>query len=262
MQYKVLVNSDNSALLRDFFLNSIGFACMSTSGYWADISAHYELFKPDAYVCGAEYTDAQLMSQLKRLKSHEEFGGVPVVVITNEDCFEHYKDEKVIDLLLSRPITISAISEKISILINDIEEQKERIAKEKAEEERKKTARTEKKHILIIDDDRNVLKLLKAALEDRFDVTTIAHGGMALKFLVTRTPDLIFLDYQMPVENGPEVFKKIKKLDSAKNIPIVFLTGIAEREKITEVLSLKPQGYLLKPIDMERVNYTIDSLLG
>lgn len=85
---------------------------------------------------------------------------------------------------------------------------------------------------------------------------------MALKFLETKTPDLIFLDYEMPVEKGPEVFRKIKKLESAKDIPVVFLTGVADREKITEVLSLKPNGYLLKPINMERVNDTIKSLLN
>lgn len=279
MRYKILVNGGSSALLRDFFVNSTGFTCMSTSGYWTDISAHYELFKPDAYVCIAEYADVQLLSQIKRLKTHEEFGSVPVVMITNEDCFEMYvsenENEKVIDLILSRPITISAIGDKINRMFRNIEEEKERIAKEqeriakeKEEAERKAAAALEikslgaKKHILIVDDDKNVLKLLKSALEDRYDVTATVSGRIAMKFLESKTPDLIFLDYQMPVETGPEVFKRIKKLDSAKDIPVVFLTGIADRERITEVLSLKPQGYLLKPINMERVNETISSLLG
>lgn len=252
---------------------------MSTSGYWTDLSAHYEMFKPDAYVCIAEYADVQLMSQIKRLKTHEDFGSVPVVVITNEDCFELYssenENEKLIDLILSRPITISTISDKINRMFRSIEEEKERIAneqeriaREKEEAERRSAAELEKKslgvkkHILVVDDDKNVLKLLKSALEDRYDVTAIVSGRMAMKFLESKTPDLIFLDYQMPVETGPEVFRRIKKLDSAKDIPVVFLTGIADRERITEVLSLKPQGYLLKPIDMERVNETIKSLLG
>lgn len=169
---------------------------------------------------------------------------------------------------MSRPITITAISDGIIKLLKSIEEEKERIAREKAEAERKAAEALAKKnaparpHILVVDDDKNVLKLLKSALEDRYDVTAIAGGKMALKFLETKTPDLIFLDYEMPVENGPEVFKKIKKLESAKDIPVVFLTGVADREKITEVLSLKPNGYLLKPINMERVNDTIHSLLN
>ena len=65
----------------------------------------------------------------------------------------------------------------------------------------------------------------------------------------------------MPVRNGPVVFRAVKKNSRLADIPIVFLTGIAEREKITEVISLKPQGYLLKPINMERVNEKIKALL-
>ncbi|MBP1560268.1 MAG: response regulator [Oscillospiraceae bacterium] len=272
MKYKILVNGGNSALLRDFFVNSTGFNCMSTSGYWADLSAHYEMFKPDAYVCIAEYADAQIFSQIKRLKNNSVFGSVPVIMVTDEDCYEFYSNENegenLIDLILSRPITISAIGDKITRLLRTIEEEKERIAKEKEEAERKaaeeleRKSRNERKHIVIVDDDKNILKLLKSALEENYDVTAIASGRMALKLLETKTPDLIFLDYQMPVENGPEVLKNIRKIDSAKDIPVVFLTGIADREKITEVLSLKPQGYLLKPINMERVNETIKSLLG
>lgn len=272
MKYKILVNGGNSALLRDFFVSSSGFKCMSTSGYWADISEHYEMFKPDAYVCIAEYTDPQVMTHIRRLKSDEKYNGVPIVMVTGEDCYDFYSVENLgglyINLLLSRPITMAVICEKINKLLNDIYDEKERIEKEKAEAERiaeeikQQAAANVRRHIVVVDDDKNVLKLLKSALEEKYDVTAIANGRMALKLLETKSPDLIFLDYQMPLETGPEVFRKIRKIESAKDIPVVFLTGVADREKITEVLSLKPQGYLLKPINIERVNDTIKSLLG
>lgn len=285
MKYKILVNGENSALLRDFFVNAPGFICMSTSSYWADLTAHYRMFGPDAYVCLAEFMDIQVITQAKKLKANEEFYEVPIILITNEDCFEDYysenESEPVFDVILSRPISIKAIGDRIVKHLLYIEEEKEkeqkRIAREKEEREAMEEAArmaalasiengsslsNEKKHILVVDDDKNVLKLLKSALEEKYTVTAIAGGRMALRFLETKTPDLIFLDYQMPVENGPEVFKKIRKIESAQDIPIVFLTGIADREKITEVLSLKPQGYLLKPINMERVNDTIRSILG
>lgn len=271
MKYKILVSGGNSALLRDFFVSAVDFSCMSTSTYWADLCAHCELFKPDAFVCIVEYVDIPLITQIKRLKATEEYGSIPVILVTDEDSHEHYvaenEKERFVDLLLSRPITIGNISERILKLFRSIEEEKEKIIKEREEaarratEELQRLSRGSRKHILIIDDDKNILKLLKSALEDRYDVTAIANGKMALKFLETKTPDLIFLDYQMPVMNGPEVFRAIKKSSSLANIPIVFLTGIAEREKITEVISLKPQGYLLKPINMERVNEKIKALL-
>ncbi|MCI5752012.1 MAG: response regulator [Oscillospiraceae bacterium] len=263
---------------------------MSTSGFWADISAHYEMFEPDAYICIAEYADSQVMSQIKRLKSNVMFCSVPIIMVTNEDCYEFYTNENeyehTVDIILSRPISIAVICDKITALLRSIEEEKERIAKEAEEAERiareteeaeriareaeaakveslpKEASAHKRKHIVVVDDDKNILKLLKAALEDKYDVTSMASGKMALRFLETKTPNLIFLDYEMPVENGPTIFRKIKKIESAKDIPVVFLTGIAEREKITEVLSLKPQGYLLKPINIERVNETIKSMLG
>ena len=143
-----------------------------------------------------------------------------------------------------------------------LEELKE---KQKQQEEEVAQAEAEKnrvKNILVVDDDKNVLKLLKAVLEDKYNVSTMITGKMAEKFLETRPCDLILLDYEMPVENGPAVFKKIKNMENAKDIPIIFLTGVADKEKITEVLMLKPQGYLLKPIDTDKLLNTIENIVN
>lgn len=57
-------------------------------------------------MCIAEYADAQLMSQIKRLKAHEEFGNIPVILITNEECYDAYstenENERFIDLILAK----------------------------------------------------------------------------------------------------------------------------------------------------------------
>ena len=122
-------------------------------------------------------------------------------------------------------------------------------------------APAEKKHILVIDDDRTVLKMLKTALSDKYNVTTMVNGIMAVKFLESKKVDLVILDYEMPVETGAAVFRKIKASPKAKNIPVCFLTGISDREKIMEVMSLKPHGYMLKPIDMDMLFSTINNLI-
>lgn len=120
----------------------------------------------------------------------------------------------------------------------------------------------EKKHILIVDDDRNVLKLLKATLSDKYEVTAMLNGKMAEKYLETKTADLILLDHEMPVESGLEVFQKIKENNSQKNIPVVFLTGTSDAAKIKEILSLHPKGYLLKPVDVDKLMSTIADALS
>lgn len=72
------------------------------------------------------------MSRLKRLKTTPDFSDVPVIVITNEDCFEFYTDFKekdlTIDLLLSRPITISAISDGVTRLLKNILKKKKNVS--------------------------------------------------------------------------------------------------------------------------------------
>ncbi len=119
-----------------------------------------------------------------------------------------------------------------------------------------------KKHILVIDDDRAILKMLKAALSEQYDVTTTITGKIAEKFLETKNADLILLDYEMPGESGPEVLKKLRANDKSKDIPVVFLTGVADSERIRSVLELSPRGYMLKPINIERLTSTIKGIIG
>ena len=119
-----------------------------------------------------------------------------------------------------------------------------------------------KKHILVVDDNSGTLKLVKNYLSSDYEVATAISGKVALKFLEKKTTNLILLDYEMPEENGPEVLEKIRQNPKTSDIPVVFLTGVKERSKINEVLSMKPQGYLLKPIDMKRLSETIKKIIG
>lgn len=72
---------------------------------------------------------------------------------------------------------------------------------------------------------------------------------------------MVLLDYEMPEVAGPEVFKAIKESEDSKNIPVVFLTGITDTKKIKGVLAMQTQGYLLKPVDYERLHQTIEGIL-
>ena len=127
------------------------------------------------------------------------------------------------------------------------------IEKIKAEDERKR-------HILVVDDDVRILRFLKAYLRE-YDVATAVNGSQAMKFLETKKTDLILLDYKMPVENGPEVLKKLRANERTKDIPVVFLTGVADSDKIQEVLLMKPQGYLLKPINRGKLMEIIKKVI-
>ena len=119
-----------------------------------------------------------------------------------------------------------------------------------------------KKHILIIDDDPLMLKIIKDHLHSRYDVGSAISGKVAYRFLEKRHTDLILLDYIMPEENGPAVLKHLRSNPQTKDIPVVFLTGMQERGKIAEALALKPQGYLLKPVDKKQLIGMVKNIIG
>lgn len=104
-----------------------------------------------------------------------------------------------------------------------------------------------RKHILVIDDDLNMLKTLRYYLRDQYKVTVINSGKVAVDFLLKFTPDLILLDYMMPMFNGAAVLKIIKSREATKDIPVYFLTGQTDKTTVMECLSLKPAGYIIKP---------------
>ncbi|MCD7708273.1 MAG: response regulator, partial [Clostridiales bacterium] len=122
-------------------------------------------------------------------------------------------------------------------------------------------AHGDRKHVLIVDDDSGVLKLLRGYLAERYDVATAISGKIALKFLESKKTDLVLLDYEMPGENGADVLKAIRSNPATQSLPVVFLTGLTDKDKIQEVLSLNPQGYLLKPIEMDRLASTIKGII-
>lgn len=119
-----------------------------------------------------------------------------------------------------------------------------------------------RKHILVVDDNSMILRLVKEHLHDKYDVATAPSGKIALKFLQKKKTDLILLDYEMPDENGVVILEKLRASNATKDIPVVFLTGVTESKKIREALAMKPQSYLLKPINRDRLLDTIEKLIG
>lgn len=131
-------------------------------------------------------------------------------------------------------------------------------AKKAAAPRRKRRRRTRGRgRILVIDDNPLMLKVIKEHLHEDYDLATATSGQVAFRFLQRRQVDLILLDYEMPDEDGPAVLKKLRANEQTADVPVVFLTGISDRKRIQKALMLQPDGYLLKPIDHEKLINTI-----
>ena len=105
-----------------------------------------------------------------------------------------------------------------------------------------------KKRILIVDDDIMTLKILKKYLEDTYDVVTENAGYRFIEKMGSYEADLILLDIEMPVVNGLEAFEKLMENPELSEIPVVFLSGVANPNLVRELMGKGAAGYLVKTI--------------
>ena len=117
--------------------------------------------------------------------------------------------------------------------------------------------RKESKKILVIDDDPTMLNAMKDMLSDQYRVFVAGSGMTALQMLVNTEVDLILLDYEMPVLNGPKLLEMLRSEPHTQRIPVMFLTSNNDRQAIIEVMALKPVNYLLKSLPAEEIKKKI-----
>lgn len=106
----------------------------------------------------------------------------------------------------------------------------------------------DEKRILLVDDDEDFLALVSRWLKKSYSVSAVNSGEQALSYLKTERPDLILLDYAMPVMSGVDVLREIRENPATRDLDVIFLTGAEDKETIESAEKLKPAGYLIKSI--------------
>lgn len=250
MRYKLLINQgENPAVLKDFFMYTKKyFTSVTTTDIWEDVINHFEFFKPDVYVVFMDSAYSESITTIPKLKANTLYNGAPIIVIGKADDCKDFEENhpNTAALVIRRPISSDNIALSIIAFLE----------KGHTEQVNDNT----RKRILIVDDDRTILKMIKAALDDKYDVTAMLNGVMVERFLTQNEVDLVILDYEMPIMTGAAIFRMMKDNEKFSKIPVCFLTGVSEREKVEEIMSLKPRGYLLKPLNMEMLLATIANL--
>ena len=115
-----------------------------------------------------------------------------------------------------------------------------------------------KKKVLVVDDSDTVLEAMKGLLEGVYDVGLAKSGMSAIRCITLDKPDLVLMDYEMPVCDGSQVLGMIRSEKDFADIPVFFLTGRTDKESVTKVIALKPAGYLLKTQPLTEVKREID----
>ncbi len=127
-----------------------------------------------------------------------------------------------------------------------------------------------KRHILLVEDNEGDILLTTEALEENgFDheLSVVKDGGEALEFIFkqgnyekAKTPNLIFLDINIPKKNGHEVLQLIKQDDRTKHIPVVMLTTSSSKTDISQAYKNHANCYLIKPVDASKFSQIMHCL--
>lgn len=263
-KYKTLIVGKDDVIIDDIFnqLHSY-FDPVTSSNRTEDLLRHLDFYNPEIFMICTTDEEKNELNNYIGLKRQLKKMGIPVVIISSLAGCEQLEKAApdMADLYLYRPITAEVIKEKILDLIDQLEEEKKsKIEASAPKVEEVKPA--EKKHVLIIDDDPLMLKLIKEYLGDKYEVGTAISGKIGLKFLEKKHTDLILLDYEMPDMKGPEVLTKIRENEALAEVPTIFLTGVTDKSKIVEALVLKPQGYVVKPIERDKLMETVEKFIG
>lgn len=212
------------------------------------------LYRPSIVVCLIGDMDEDTEAVLRCLSI--QYNSMPALFISTAELHDEIV-ERISDIqtksVMTRPVLSSDVRKEAFWLLNLKVENSEKAA----EEPEKK----EKKRILVVDDNALFLRKVKTLLERDYKLVLANSGEKALAAVKKSKVDLILLDYEMPGMNGREVFEKLIEDEETKDIPVVFLTSVSERDKIYAVLQNVPFGYILKPPANEKILSVIKEAL-
>lgn len=177
---------------------------------------------------------------LRRLKDNPKTASIPVIIISIV-CDEHKGFRLGAADYLAKPIDASKLIQTVDSLLAKVEGEKK---------------------VLIADDDKEIIKWLKLALERKGFKTCVAYNGLEAIMAVKREePDLLLLDLKMPQMDGYQVIERLKKSKETANIPIIVMTAYPFDRTKTHVLSLAAEQ-LSKPFSVEFLTSKIERALS
>ena len=165
-------------------------------------------------------------STLEQLRKLEECINVPVILVTGRQDKATIFNFGImgVDGYLLKPVNKELLHDKINQVWNS-----------------KKTTK-DKSTVLMIDDDMSYLKQLNYVLHDTYNVVMINSAKLALNYLSKHTPDVILLDYQMPLYNGATLMNMLQKYNK-DSIPVIILSGTLNRKALEDCYPYNPFAY-------------------
>lgn len=242
----VLIVDDDMQTLETMSLYLKGTARVSTVLGGRQALEYVQQYPVDIILLDVEMPIMDGFVTLEQLRKIEECINVPIILVTSKRDKYTVLNSCImgVDGYLAKPVSKDMLIQKISEVYQNHEEQDNR------------------KTVLLIDDDMSYLKQVNNFLQDSYNVIMINSAKLALNYLLKHTPDIIVLDYQMPLYNGANVMNMIQKNTPEKHIPVIILSGALNREVLEECYSYNPAAYLAKPVSKETLLENIERVLS
>jgi two-component system cell cycle response regulator len=117
--------------------------------------------------------------------------------------------------------------------------------------------------ILSVDDSRTIRLMLKRVFRPfHCELFEAADGMEGLEAVITHQPDLIMLDYNMPVMDGVTMLRKMREHDNIKRTPVIMLTAEDSNEIISTVARLGVRDYIIKPFEDENLLSKVSRIIN
>lgn len=122
----------------------------------------------------------------------------------------------------------------------------------------KEIKKSTKSKILLVDDSMTIREGIRRLLVNDYEVSAVQSGVAAIRAISLDKPDLVLLDYDMPVCDGRYVLEMLRSEKEFADVPVIFLTSRDDPESVRKVLELKPEGYLLKYLKPTEIRKRVD----
>jgi len=209
----------------------------------------YELLsflKPDLILLDVNMPDIDGYEAIKSLKADEKYSSIPVIFLTGKSD----RESVVKGLSLGaadyviKPFSATKLVESIESILNPDEYREESF----------EDADGNKPHVLVVDDVSSMLRAMQYALQDRYKVFILSKSEDVMDFLRTKKPELIVLDYLMPVLNGFDLIPMIRTLPEHKETPIIIITTEGTHDHVSEAMSIGASDFIVKPFKPKELN--------
>lgn len=156
--------------------------------------------------------------------------------------------------LLESGIGVSIMSDNAAVEVENFLNKR----REKAEKNKKNS----RKRILVVDDSATVREAMKLMLSKDYSVNTVDSGVAAIRTIALDAPDLVLLDYEMPVCDGRQTLEMLRSDEVLASVPVIFLTGRKDPASMIGVMPLTPSGYILKTSKPAEIKKEIDDFFA